>query len=76
MLDILHGSGAVVEPTGLEVPDPVEYLEENLTKEEFEQETMDSYIIDLLNIQHDIIKYIKEYNVNLPELDSNIRFGQ
>ena len=65
----------MVEPTGLEVPDPVEYLEENLTKEEFEQETMDSYIIDLLNIQHDHLKYNDKFNVSIFDFVFESRSG-
>ena len=82
MLDILHGSGAVVEPGGVDQDQSSYYFDsvrddtiENITKE-FKPESMDS---DLPKNQHDYIehvKYIKEVYVNLPEFDSSFRVGQ
>ena len=74
----------MVEPTGLEFPEQSSHhidrdrdLEENITKEDRNRErTIDPSIVDLLENQHDNIKYIEEYYVNLPELDSNIRVGR
>ena len=75
LFDILHGSGAVVEPAGLEVPDPVEYFEQNHTKEEIEKGTIDPSNVDLLNKQHDHFKYFEETIVNIFEFTQRSRNG-
>ena len=75
MFDILHGSGAMVEPAGLEVPDPVEYLEQNHTKEDIEEGTIDPSNVDLLNIQHDHLKYNDDFNVSIFDFVFESRSG-
>ena len=60
MLDILHGSGAVVEPAGVDQDQSSNHIDlvrddifENITKE------FKRAVIDMLKTQHDHIKYIK-----------------
>ena len=82
MLEILHGSGAVVEPAGLDPGQSSSSIDEardeieNITKKDFEPMAMDADKIDQLNNQHDPIKYIIRFNVNLSNVASRSRKGR